>query len=112
MIERDRAATVARAAAVVSVGGLLAVLGWYLRAPGYGSARLVLFALLGASAVLGLAGVVTGRRGLLGGGVAALVVLGGWQAVLWRFVAAGVAALVLAALVDDRDRAVSARTSR
>ena len=83
---------------LAAVVAFLAVLAWYLGRPGFGATRLALFAALGGFAVVGAAGVVFRAGRLIGVGVAGLLALGFWQAVLWLYVYPLVALLILAAL--------------
>ena len=88
-----------RGLTVLVVAAFLGVLGWYLGQPGYTSARLALFAALGASAVAGAAGVVSGRPFVAAGGACALLLLGFWQAALWLYVLPVAGLLAVAAIV-------------
>ncbi|MFB6169507.1 MAG: hypothetical protein ABEJ06_00015 [Haloarculaceae archaeon] len=99
-METPSARALLRWAAGLSVLALLAVLVWYLPAPGYATSRLVLFALIGSSAVVGAVGVYTARLRVALVGVVCLFLLGFWQAVLSVFVLPVCALLLLAALVE------------
>ncbi|WP_089649768.1 hypothetical protein [Halobacterium hubeiense] len=84
---------------VVVVAAFVGVLGWHLGRAGYSSARLVLFTALGASAIAGASGVVSGRPFVAAGGACVLLLLGFWQAVLRPYVFAVAGFLVVAAAV-------------
>lgn len=84
---------VARAASVIAVLALLAVLAYYLPAPGGGPSRLYLFALIGTVGVAGALGVALGWPTLIGASGVGIFLLGFWQAVL------GVVMLPVAALL-------------
>ncbi|MCG1002169.1 MULTISPECIES: hypothetical protein [Halobacterium] len=97
-----------RGLTVVVVAAFLGVLGWYLGQSGYTSARLALFAALGASAIAGAAGVVSGRAFVAAGGACALLLLGFWQAALWLYVFPVAGLLVVAAVVLAADGGANA----
>lgn len=94
-----------RGTALAALLVFLAILVVYIDRPGYTPARLVLFAGLGAAAVLGTAGVVTQRSAVAALGGVLLALLGVWQATLWIFVlpmagVLGAASLLIA--LDER----------
>jgi hypothetical protein len=97
-----------RGLTVLVVAAFLGVLGWYLGQPGYSPARLALFAALGASAIAGAAGVVSGRTLVAAGGACALFLLGFWQAALWVYVFPVAGLLVVAAVVLAADGSANA----
>ncbi|GAA0287158.1 hypothetical protein [Halobacterium noricense] len=97
-----------RGLTVLVVAAFLGVLGWYLGQPGYTSARLTLFVALGASAIAGAAGVVSGRAFVAVGGACALFLLGFWQAALWLYVFPVAGFLVVAAVVVAADGGTNA----
>lgn len=86
-----------RWAVVLVVTGFLAVLAWYLPAPGFSLSRLGLFGALAVAAVGGAVGVLRRRADLTVGGAFTLALLGVWQAVLSLFVWPVVVVLLLAA---------------
>ena len=75
-----------RQLAIVSVGGFLGVLGYYLMQPGLGWSRMALFAVLGGCAVLGGVGAYRRHTRLTVIGGSGLLLIGGWQPVLTVFV--------------------------
>mgnify|MGYP006286466007 CR=1 FL=1 len=94
-----------RGTALAALLVFLAILAVYLDRPGYTSTRLVLFAGLGAAAVLGTAGAVAQRKAVAALGAVLLALLGVWQATLWIFVlpmagVLGAASLLIA--LDER----------
>ena len=92
-------AHVARAASVLAVVVLLAVLASHLGAPGYHDARLYLFCLIGAVGLLGGVGAVFDRPTLIGSGGIGIFLLGFWQAVLGVFMLPVAAVLVTTAVL-------------
>ena len=95
----------ARGMAVVALLLFLGLLAVYLDRPGYTHSRLALFAALGATAALGTAGAVRGRKFVAALGAVLLVLLGLPQAVVWVFVfpmagVLGIASLLIA--LDER----------
>lgn len=78
--------SIAHGLTVVVVVAFLGVLGYYLFQPGYSLTRLALFAVFGALAVVGAAGIIYDRGLLVGVGTVGLVLLGFWQAVLWVYI--------------------------
>ena len=92
-------ATAVKAVVVTVTLVFIGILGWYLGKPGYTQSRLVLFVVLGGSAVAGALGVVFQRALVTAGAAGSLVLLGFWQAVLWMYILPVVLVLVVAALV-------------
>ena len=83
--------------AVLAVVYLTAGLVWLLPAPGFGTSRLLLFAVVVAVAWIGAVGALRHRPGLTAVGGVGLLLLGFWQAVLWIFMLPAAAVLLAAA---------------
>lgn len=88
---------------MLSVLGLLVVLGYLLPQQGYGQSRLVLFALIAVAAILGAVGVGLDRPSVTGAGVVGLFLLGFWQAVLSVFIYPVIMLLLVATVLAERD---------